>query len=69
MKTKLRELESAVNVPVPRYGPVPPLAETVTLVVPPLHAIDPADEEADTAEGSVTVPDVTEVHPFASVTV
>jgi hypothetical protein len=31
-----------VNVPVPVYGAVPPVAETTTVVLPPLHAIVPA---------------------------
>ena len=37
--------------PVPVYGAVPPVAETVTEVDPPLHAIVPALEEADNAVG------------------
>ena len=58
-----------VNVPVPKYGVVPPAAVTVTVVVPPLQAIAVADEEDTTAVGSVTVTEVVDEHPLASVTV
>jgi hypothetical protein len=37
--------------------------------VPPLHEIDPADEDAFNTDGSVTVPPIIEIHPLASVTV
>ena len=40
-----------MKVPVPEYGAVPPDADTVTVVVPPKHAIVPADEEATTEHG------------------
>ena len=53
----------------PVYGVVPPVADTVTEAVPPLHAIVPADELADKADGCVSVPLVDAVHPLASVTV
>jgi hypothetical protein len=58
-----------VKLPVPEYGVVPPVALTVTVVVPPLHEIDPADEVALRTADSNTETLVTEVHPFASVTV
>ena len=58
-----------MNVPVPEYGAVPPVAETVTEVVPPLQVIVPADAEATNAAGSVTVTEVVAEHPLASVTV
>ena len=45
------------------------IAVTTTDVVPPLQAITPALEEAANTVGCVTVPDVVEVHPLASVTV
>ena len=48
---------------------VPPEAETVTVVLPPLQAMDPAEEEADNAEGSVMVPLVMAVQPLPSVIV
>jgi hypothetical protein len=58
-----------VNVPVPVYTPVPPVADTVTVDDPPLQAIVVADEEDATAVGSVTVTEVVDEHPLASVTV
>ena len=48
---------------------MPPLADTVTVVVPPLHNMVPADEDADRVVGSVTVPVVVDEQPLASVTV
>jgi hypothetical protein len=35
--------------------PVPPVAVTVNVVDPPLHAIEPADADAEIADGSETV--------------
>jgi hypothetical protein len=58
-----------VNVPVPVYAPVPPSADTVTVDDPPLQAIAVADEDDTTAVGSVTVTEVVDEHPLASVTV
>ena len=58
-----------VNVPVPVYGPVPPVADTVTVDEPPLHKIAVDDELAVSTVGSVTVMLVVAVQPFASVTV
>ena len=60
-----------MKLPVPEYGAVPPVALTVTVVVSPLQAkaYVAADEEATNTVGSLTDPDVIEVHPFASVTV
>jgi hypothetical protein len=58
-----------VKLPVPVYGEVPPLAETVTVVDPPKQAIDPEEPEAVSCAGWVTVTEVVAVHPLASVTV
>ena len=58
-----------MNVPVPKYGAVPPEAVTVTVVVPPLQDIVPALDEATNSVGSLTVILVVAVHPLASVTV
>ena len=44
-----------VNVPVPLIVPVPPLAVTVTVELPPLHRIGVLDELATTADGIVMV--------------
>ena len=44
-----------MNGPVPEYGAVPPLAVTVTVEFPPLHAIAVAVDEATKALGAVTV--------------
>ena len=41
-----------MNEPVPEYGAVPPVAETVTVAEPPLQRIAVADEDADTALGA-----------------
>ena len=53
----------------PVYGVVPPVADTVTDAVPPLHAIVPADELADKADGCVMVTDALAEHPSAVETV
>ena len=58
-----------VNVPVPLIVPVPPLAVTVTVELPPLHRIAVLEELATTALGCVIVPVVVEVQLLASVTV
>ena len=58
-----------MNVVAPKYGVVPPEAVTVTVVVPPLHKIAGALDEATNTAGSVTVPVVVDEHPLASVTV
>ena len=58
-----------MKVPVPKYGVVPPVADTVTVDDPPLQAIAVADEEDTTAVGSVTVTEVVDEHPLASVTI
>ena len=56
--------------PVPVNGAVPPVAATVTVVVPPLQAIVPAlDEAAKTVGAANTVPVVVEEHPLASLTI
>ena len=59
----------SVKSPVPMYGAVPPVAETVTVEVPPLQSIAVDELEADNAVGSVMVIVVVVEHPFASVTV
>jgi hypothetical protein len=61
--------ELLVNDPVPEYGAVPPVAETVTVELPPLHAIDVAAEVAVSADGCVIVIVLVVVQPLASVTV
>lgn len=55
----------------PLYGAVPPDAVTQILVVPPLQGIGlgVAVTDAVSAGGWVTVIEVAEVHPLASVTV
>ena len=58
-----------LKVPVPVYEPVPPVALTVTIELPPLHRIAVLDELASTALGFVIVPVVVEVQLLASVTV
>lgn len=58
-----------VNVPVPVSGGVPPEAETVTLELPPLHAITVALDDATKTGGSVIVTVVVAVQLLASVTV
>ena len=56
--------------PVPLYGAVPPVADTVTVADPPLQAIAVASEEAaKAADGWVTVTDNVFVDPLTSVTV
>ena len=59
----------SVKSPVPLYGAVPPVAETVTVEVPPLQSIAVDELEADNAVGSVMVIVVVVEHPLASVTV
>ena len=59
----------SVKSPVPMYGAVPPVAETVTVEVPPLQSIVVDELEADNAVGSVMVIVVVVEHPLASVTV
>src|SRR5437764_652762 len=58
-----------LNVPVPVYGAVPPLALTVTVELPPLARMGVADEAAVSADGWVMSPVVVAVQPLASVTV
>ena len=59
----------SVKSPVPLYGAVPPVADTVTVEVPPLQSIVVDELEADNAVGSVMVIVVVVEHPLASVTV
>ena len=59
-----------VNVPVPVYGAVPPVAVTVTVVVPPLQAIDPEATLAErTEDGWEILILVDFVQPFTSLTI
>jgi hypothetical protein len=58
----------SVNVPVPVYGDVPPVAVTVIVELSPLHKITVAVAVAVIIEGSVIVTVVVAVHPLASVT-
>ena len=59
-----------MKVPSPVYGAVPPVAETVTVVVPPLQRIAaPCEDDADNAVGSLIVIDAVVEQPLASVTV
>ena len=59
----------SVKSPVPLYSAVPPVAETVTVEVPPLQSIAVDELEADNAVGSVMVMVVVVEHPLASVIV
>ena len=59
----------SVKSPVPLYGAVPPVADTVTVEVPPLQSMAVDELEADNAVGSVMVIVVVVEHPLASVTV
>ena len=59
----------SVKSPVPLYGAVPPVADTVTVEVPPLQSMAVDELEADNAVGSVMVIVVVVEQPFASVTV
>ncbi len=42
---------SLVKVPIPEYGAVPPFAETLTVVLPPLQVMVPFEAEALNAVG------------------
>ncbi len=55
--------------PVPLYGAVPPVADTVTVEVPPLQSIAVELLLASRTIGSVMVMVVVVEQPFASVTV
>jgi len=57
-----------MNVPVPIYAPVPPLADTVTVVVPPLQPIAGAVAVAVRSGGLVRLIVAVAVHPLVSVT-
>ncbi len=59
----------SVKSPVPLYGAVPPMAETVTVEVPPLQSIAVELLLASRTVGSPIVMVVVVEHPFASVTV
>jgi len=58
-----------LNVPVPVYGVVPPVAVTVTVELPPKQRIGVAFDEAISSGGSVTVTEAVPVQLLASVTV
>lgn len=59
-----------VKEPTPVYGVVPPVAKTVTVVEPPLQAIVPAVEDAESAAaGWVMFAVAVAEHPPLSVTV
>jgi hypothetical protein len=60
-----------LNVPMPLYGGVPPVAATVTVEFPPLHNIGVADAVTAIAEAGCEMVIAAEVaeQPFASVTV
>ena len=58
-----------VNDPVPEYEPVPPLAVTVTVVVPPLQLIGVKVADAVNTVGSVMVTLAVEMQFLLSVTV
>ena len=59
-----------MKLPVPVYGPVPPLPVTVTVADPPLHKMLVVNVELAVSKvGSVTVILVVAVHPLASATV
>ena len=58
-----------MNAPIPEYGAVPPVAETLTIVVPPLQRICPADAEGTKRLGCVIVHEDEFICPDASRTV
>ena len=58
-----------LNVPVPKYGAVPPVALTVTTELPPLHRIGVLEELGTNARGCVMFPVVVWVQLLVSVTV
>ncbi len=59
----------SVKSPVPMYGAVPPVADTVTVEVPPLQSIAVELLLASRTVGSLIVMVVVVEQPFASVTV
>ena len=59
----------SVKSPVPLYGAVPPVADTVTVEVPPLQSIAVELLLASRTVGSPIVMVVVVEQPFASVTV
>ena len=59
----------SVKSPVPLYGAVPPVADTVTVEVPPLQSIAVELLLASRTVGSLIVMVVVVEQPFASVTV
>ncbi len=59
----------SVKSPVPLYGAVPPVADTVTVEVPPLQSIAVDELEASRTVGSLIMMVVVVEQPLASVTV
>ena len=59
----------SVKSPVPLYGAVPPVADTVTVEEPPLQSIAVDELEASRTVGSLIVMVVVVEQPLASVTV
>ena len=57
-----------VNVPVPTYAPVPPEADTVTVVVPPLQGMTGAVAVAVRSGGLTMLIVAVAVQPLVSVT-
>ena len=53
--------------PVPMYGETPPLPLTDIVVVPPLHAIEPATAVATNGLGWGILTDAVALQPFPSV--
>ncbi len=59
----------SVKSPVPLYGAVPPVADTVTVEVPPLQSIAVDELVASRTVGSVMVTVIVATQPSASITV
>ena len=59
-----------IKEPVPVYGELPPVAETITVELPPKHEIGVEVSEATNCVGAViTIPLMDVIHPLASVIV
>jgi hypothetical protein len=58
-----------LNVPVPLYGGVPPVAVTVTAVFPLVQLYAPMVTDMLICDGWVMVREIVALHPRASVTV
>src|SRR5690606_7696615 len=57
-----------LNIPSPVYGELPPLADTLTVVVPPEQAIVPAEMLVFNAGGCERLPETAVAQPLKSVT-